>query len=239
MTPILEIRDLCIRRNQRLVLDIDYLAIEKGTILAVVGPNGAGKSTLLLAQARLLRPERGDILLNGNCVQKEPVTQYRRRLAMVLQDPFLFDTTVFENVATGLRFRGISRQEIDDRVGRWLERLNISHLRDRRAHMLSGGEAQRVSLARALVLEPELLLLDEPFGALDPPTRTRLVAELGDLLREQQITTIYVTHDLNDSLRMADQIAILLNGKLRQYGSAEVIKHFPVDAEVAAFLGNA
>ena len=151
----------------------------------------------------------------------------------------LFDTTVFDNVATGLRFRGVPKSEVQERVGLWLERLNITHLRDRRANMLSGGEAQRVSLARALVLQPELLLLDEPFGALDPPTRTRLVNEMGQILRQQKITTIFVTHDLNDSLRMADKIAILLNGKLRQFGPAEYINQFPADAEVAAFLGSA
>jgi tungstate transport system ATP-binding protein len=239
MNPMVEITDLLVQRNKRPVLEIDHLAVEKGNVLVVVGPNGSGKTTLLLAQARLINPVRGKIFLNGQNVNSEPETIYRRRLALVMQDPLLFDTSVYENVAIGLRFRSVPRAEIQARVHTWLERLGISHLKDRRAHQLSGGEAQRVSLARALVLEPELLLLDEPFAALDPPTRLRLVDDLGTLLRAQHITTLFVTHDLVETARLADSIAILLSGQLRQAGSPEEVNHAPADAEVAAFLGHA
>jgi tungstate transport system ATP-binding protein len=238
MTPMVEITDLLIERNKRPVLEIDHLVVEKGNVLVVVGPNGSGKTTLLLAQARLICPERGKIYLNGQDVKTEPETIYRRRLALVMQDPLLFDTSVYENVAIGLRFRSVPKAEIQVRVYTWLERLGISHLKERRANQLSGGEAQRVSLARALVLDPELLLLDEPFAALDPPTRSRLGEDLRMLLGEQHITTIFVTHDLAESTRLADSIAILLNGQLRQAGPPDEINHAPADAEVAAFLGH-
>jgi len=238
MTPLVEITDLLVKRNKRPILEINHLVVEKGNILAVVGPNGSGKTTLLLAQARLIRPECGIINFNGRNVKTETETDYRRRLALVMQDPLLFDTSVYENVAIGLHFRGISKTETHQRVHTWLERLGIPHLKERRANQLSGGEAQRVGLARALVLEPELLLLDEPFTALDPPTRTRLVDDLRILLRDQNITTIFVTHDLVESVRLADSIAILLNGQLRQMGTPEEITHAPADADIAAFLGN-
>lgn len=238
MTPLLEIRNLQVKRNKCTVLEVNHLSIEKGTVLAVVGPNGAGKSTLLLTQARLIRPNRGEILFNGQPIQHEPGTVYRRRLALVMQDPLLFDMSVYDNVASGLRFRGLPNHEIELRVQDWLERLGISHLKQRRATQLSGGEAQRVSLARAMVLQPELLLLDEPFTSLDPPTRTQLIEDLGNLLRQQHITTIFVTHDLVESIRLADAIAILLNGRLRQYGTPAEIANAPLDEDITNFLGS-
>ena len=238
MTHLLEIRNLQVKRNKSIVLEVDHLSVEKGKVLAVVGPNGAGKSTLLLAQARLIRPERGEILFNGQPIYNEPGTVYRRRLALVMQDPLLFDRSVYENIATGLHFRGVPKHEIEVRVHTWLERLEISHLKLRRATQLSGGEAQRVSLARAMVVEPELLLLDEPFTALDPPTRTQLIEEMGLLLRQQHVTTILVTHDLVESIHLADSIAILLNGRLRKHGTPAEIASAPLDEDIATFLGS-
>ncbi len=244
MSALITIQDLQVKRRGQTVLQVPALEVEKGEILAVVGPNGSGKSTLLLALARLIRLERGKILFDGQqAAAKSPSgiisdAVYRRRLALVLQDPLLFDMSVFDNVASGLRFRGVNRNEIEARVSLWLERLGVLPLAKRRAVELSGGEAQRVSLARALVLEPQLLLLDEPFSALDPPTRIRLVSDLGFLLREQKVTTIFVTHDLNEAARLSDRLAILLKGQLRQHGYPEELFKAPMDAEVAAFLGN-
>ena len=236
MTPLLEIRHLLIQRNKQSVLEVEHLAVERGSVLAVVGPNGAGKSTLLLAQARLIRPERGEILFKGQNILAQPATAYRRHLGLVMQDPLLFDRTVYENIALGLHFRGIPKAETQKRVQEWMERLEIAHLKFRRANQLSGGEAQRVSLARAFVLDPELLLLDEPFSALDPPTRLQLINDLERLLREQHITTIFVTHDLNEALRLADFMAILLDGKLKQHGTPQDIFKAPASSEIAAFL---
>jgi len=235
MTSLLHIRNLRVERGGKTVLAIDELSIEKGDVLAVVGPNGAGKSTLLLTLARLLRPKHGMILFNGKQASAESDTAYRRRIALVLQDPLLFDASVFDNVASGLRFRGIEKRLIHPRVEMWLERLGISDLKKRRATELSGGEAQRVSLARALVLEPELLLLDEPFAALDPPTHKRLLAELSTLLAETQTTTVFITHDLNEAIQLGQRMAVILNGNLRQAGTPDEILSASNDPEIIAF----
>ena len=146
MTPILGIYDLAVRRGTKLALAVPSLSLDEGETLAVIGPNGAGKSTLLLAVAQLLKPTRGDIYFRGHKLGSKGRLDYRRRLALVLQDPLLLHGSVFDNIATGLRFRRISKAEITRRVDEWLERLGIAHLRSRASHQLSGGEAQRVSL---------------------------------------------------------------------------------------------
>jgi len=238
MIPLVEIRDLLVRRGAQPALQVEHLAIQNGEVLAIVGPNGAGKSTLLLILARLLKVERGDILFNGQKALAESDTIYRRRIALVMQDPLLFDASVFDNVAAGLRFRGISKGEIQRKVPLWLGRLGVGHLSKRRAGQLSGGEAQRVSLARALILEPQLLLLDEPFSALDPPTRSRLLEDLGALLKETATTTVFVTHDLPEAAQLAGRMAVIIGNRLRQVGDPEVVFASPADEEVAGFVNH-
>jgi tungstate transport system ATP-binding protein len=238
MMPLVELRDLLVKRGEHPALQLDHLAIQNGEVLAVVGPNGAGKSTLLLTLARLLKPERGEIQFNGQPASVESDTLYRRRIALVMQDPLLFDTSVFDNVASGLKFRGISRDEIRQKVPLWLERLGVGHLAKRRAGQLSGGEAQRVSLARALVLEPQLLLLDEPFSALDPPTRSRLLDDLGALLKETGTTTIFVTHDLPEAAQLAGRMAVIIGNRLRQVGDPQRVFAAPADEDVAGFVNH-
>jgi len=233
---MIQIRDLLIQRNGLPVLQIDSLDIERGETLTVVGPNGAGKSTLLLALAYLLRPLRGDILYNGKSLKQWNELAYRRRISFVFQAPLLMDMNVEQNVALGLKFRGISKDEMHARVSKWMKQLGVEALAKRRAGQLSGGEAQRVSLARALVLEPELLLLDEPFSALDPPTRVKLIDDLSTLLKAHQRTAVFVTHNLNEAAKMSHRIAVLVGGVLRQVGTAGQIKSKPADETVAAFL---
>lgn len=237
MNTVLEIRDLVVRRDKNIVIQVDHLRIEKGEVLAIIGPNGSGKSSLLLAVARLLKPERGKIFFDGFHDGHESRTAYRRRLGLVLQEPLLLDLSVFENVATGLRFRYLSRAEIRKRTETWLDRLGITHLHQRRARSLSGGEAQRVSLARAMALQPELLLLDEPFSALDAPTRMRLLDDLRAILAETGTTTIFITHDLKEATQLGDRLAIILNGRLHQQGTPREVYAHPKDDEVRAFLG--
>lgn len=233
---LIRIRDLVIRRNGRDALRTDSLDIQRGETLTIVGPNGAGKSTLLLALARLLKPSRGEIIYDGKSQKQWDELEYRRQISFVFQSPLLMDMTVEQNVALGLKFRGTPKDEISERVGKWMKQLGVESLSKRRAVQLSGGEAQRVSLARAFVLEPELLLLDEPFSALDPPTRTKLFEDLSALLKESHRTAVFVTHHLNEATKLSHRIAVIVGGRLRQVGTAKQIKSSPADETVAAFL---
>ena len=233
---MIQIRELLIQRNGRDALRVDSLDIERGETLTVVGPNGSGKSTLLLALAHLLKPARGDIRFDGKSVNRWNDLEYRRRISFVFQAPLLMDMTVEQNVALGLKFRGVSKEETRERVGRWIQAMGIESLSKRRASQLSGGEAQRVSLARAFVLEPELLLLDEPFAALDPPTRSRLIEDLSEILGREHRTAVFVTHNLSEAARLNHRIAVVIRGILRQVGTAKEIKAYPADESVRAFL---
>jgi len=190
----------------------------------------------LLAVARLLGPQEGEIVFKGRPLSQWKAVEYRRRLGLVFQVPLLLDMSVSDNVALGLRFRGVSKKEVGERVDTWLERLGIRQLARRRAAELSGGEAQRVSLARAFVVEPDLLLLDEPFPSLDPPTREQLLDDLGRLLKRARCTTVLVTHNLKEAASLGDRVAVVVGGRLRQVGSASRVKARPADREVAAFL---
>lgn len=234
---ILSVKDLLVKRSEQTVLQVDALDIQMGEVLAVIGPNGAGKSTLLLVLGRLLEPQAGQVYFRGKPFEEEDPLSYRRRIALVLQEPLLMHQSVFDNVAAGLRFRGLARAEVKIRTNEWLERLDISRLHNRPAHRLSGGEAQRASLARAFALQPELLLLDEPFSALDAPTRSRLLQDLHALLSQTNITTVFITHDLDEALLLGDRVAVLLGGVLRQVGRPQDVFTAPSDGEVAAFVG--
>jgi tungstate transport system ATP-binding protein len=226
-----------VSRGSEFNLSIDHVDIYAGEVLAIIGPNGAGKSTLLLALSKLLEPEAGSIFFRGQSIDQIADLKYRRQIALVLQEPLLLDTSVYNNIAAGLRFRGISKSEIKQRIDEWLIRLNISHLKDRPASQLSGGQAQRVSLSRAMVLKPTLLLLDEPFSALDTPTRMALMQDLRNLLSETATTTIFITHDQEQALFLGDRVAVLLDGKISQIDSPQTVFSSPIDTAVANFLG--
>lgn len=238
LEPLIEINNLQIKRNKKVVLRIDELALFPGEVLALVGPNAAGKSTLLLALARLIPPFQGKILFKGNSIYDWNDITYRRQMSIVFQDPLLVTGTVMDNVILGLRFRGVSRSEAVIFAQEWLERLGILDLAQKPITQLSGGEAQRVSIARAMVLNPLLLLLDEPFSALDPPSRFRLQNDLANLLKNNQCTTLFITHHLKEAAYLGDRVAVLLDGTLRQSGTMEEIMTNPVDEEVAAFINS-
>lgn len=238
MTPLLQLSNLLVRREGSTVLEIESLCVEKGEVLAIVGPNGAGKSTLFLVLARLLNADHGQVLFNGQPPDSLPTLEYRRQIALVLQESLLMDMSVYENAALGLKFRGKSKPEIQERVNHWLERLGIAHLSERPARKLSGGEAQRVSLARAFVLQPELLLLDEPFTSLDAPTRVRLLEDLKSVLIETKMTTIFITHDLQEALKLAMRMVVILDGRIEQSGIPQDIFDKPANDRVAYFLGR-
>ena len=234
---LVELRDIVVVRGARPVLTIDDLAIADRETVALVGPNGAGKSTLLLAMASLVPLARGAVSFRGSPVGARNELAYRRRIGLVLPDPLLLDTSVYANVAAGLRFRGISSADAQPRVMEWLGRLGVGQLARRPARQISSGEAQRVSLARALVLEPDLLLLDEPFASVDAAARGRLLDDLEMLLHETHVACVVVTHDLDEAVRLGDRMAVVVDGRLRQIDTPERVLAAPVDEAVAAFVG--
>jgi tungstate transport system ATP-binding protein len=232
----LRLTDILVRRGGSSILDVPALEILDNEVLAIVGPNGAGKSTLLQVIGLLLRPDRGEVLFEGQAARRKPLA-FRRRMSLVMQEPLLLDITVEGNVRSGLALRGVPATEQRRRAATWMERFGIAALAGRSPRYLSGGEAQRVSLARAFVLEPEVLLLDEPFSALDAPTREALIDDLDDALRDRRATTVFVTHDRAEALRLGDRIAVMIGGGVRQVGAPAEVFGTAADEEVAAFVG--
>ena len=223
-------------RDGHVILDVPALDVRAGEILAVIGPNGAGKSTLLRVMGLLETPEAGTVRVGGETVLPGRALALRRRMASAFQEPLLTDASVLDNVALGLRFRRVAAAEQRARSFRWLERFGIASLAARQARTLSGGEAQRTALARALVLEPDLLLLDEPFSSLDQPTREDLLGELGRILREDARTTVLVTHDRGEALALSDRVAVLMDGCVRQLDETARVFRAPVSDAVARFV---
>ena len=234
-TPLLQAEGLQIRRGGVQVLDLSRFSICAEEKVAVIGPNGAGKSSLLLGLACLIRRESGMITFQGEEVTDRGETAFRRRIAMVFQEPLLFDTTVLDNVAEGLRIRGAGRAEARETAMENLELFKVGHLSGRSAHKLSGGEAQRVSLARAFAVRPRLILMDEPFSSLDLPTRIVLAEDLGRILHESGTAAIIATHDRIEALRVVDRLVVMDGGVIVQEGSPQEVMAQPVNAFVAAF----
>jgi len=235
---LLEIRNITVDRGGECVLQIPSFILQHNETVALIGPNGTGKSSFLLALAGLLPIKAGEILFRQQAIEPGfASTEYRRKLAMVFQEPLLFDMTVADNVAVGLKLRHIGSREIEERVKSCLDRFRITHLADRSARKLSGGEAQRTSLARAFATHPEIILLDEPFVALDPPTRQDLSEDLERVLRESGAAAILTTHDQVDALRLADRMVVMQQGRIVQSGTPSEVNNQPANEFVATFVG--
>lgn len=230
---IIELKNLVFAPSGKNVLEVKTLKVSKGQVVGIVGANGAGKSTLMKHISLLQEQTAGEIYYSEKLVKAKSVElATRRKMSFVLQQACLFNMTVFENVASGLKMRGVSRPERKERVNVWLEKLNISHLAKRYPGKLSGGEAQRVSLARALVTEPEILFLDEPFTGLDFPTKIQLLKELKEIISENQITCFFVSHDLQEVNFLTDRLLVIENGEIVQDGpTKEVIANPNIKAE--------
>jgi osmoprotectant transport system ATP-binding protein len=224
-------------------LAVDQLsfAVEEGTTTALVGPSGCGKTTSLKMINRLTDPTSGEILVAGRSITATPLLELRRSLGYVIQYIGLFPhMTVAENVAVVPNLLGWSKARINDRVDELLALVGLPPVeyRHRRPRQLSGGQQQRVGVARALAADPPILLMDEPFGALDPITRVRLQDELRLIQQKLRKTVVIVTHDMDEAVRLADRIAVLQSGRLVQIGSPAALLAAPINDFVADLLGR-
>jgi sulfate transport system ATP-binding protein len=217
-------------------LDDVSVAIPEGSLTALLGPSGSGKSTLLRVIAGLEEPDGGQVLLGDDDVTHQPARA--RGVGMVFQHYAAFKhMTVWENVAFGLKVRKRPKAEIDDRVHELLELVQLEGLAKRYPAQLSGGQRQRMALARALAVDPEVLLLDEPFGALDARVRKELRAWLRRLHDEVHVTTIIVTHDQEEAMEVAGQIVVINQGRVEQIGTPRELYESPANEFVMSFVG--
>ena len=236
---MIKIENIIVRRSDVTVLDITELNVEQGRILALIGPNGAGKSTLLLTMAGLLKPSQGRLYYLGKPVDSNASRAgMRRSISVVFQEPLLLNTSVYKNVSLGLKFRHLDNDEIKRNVENALDYFGISSLAKRSAKTLSGGEAKRVSLARALAIKPRLILMDEAFNSLDPPTRETLIDDLRHILEETKITAVLALHDREETLRLAQDVTVMADGKIIQSGTTSQIFNQPDSEFVANFVGT-
>ncbi|MEZ3117057.1 ABC transporter ATP-binding protein [Halobaculum sp. MBLA0147] len=237
MSERVELRDVTKRFDETVAVDGVSLTVEPGETLGLVGPSGCGKTTTLRTVAGFETPTEGRVAFDG-----EPVTDVppeRRDVGLVFQSYALFDNmSVRENVAFGLKMRDVPRAERHERAAELLELLGIGGLGDRDPTTLSGGQQQRVGLARALAIEPRVLLLDEPMTGLDAKLKTRLQEEIGGLLADLDVTSLYVTHDQAEAMVMCDRIAVLNDGRVEQVGTPEEVYERPATPFVADFVGT-
>ncbi len=218
------------------VVDLN-LEIRDGEFVALLGPSGCGKTTTLLMVAGIYKPTKGRILFDDVDVTDLPPKD--RNIGMVFQSYALYPhMTVYDNIAFPLKLKKVPKNEIDKKVKEVAKLLQIDNLLNRKPAQLSGGQQQRVALGRALVKEPDVLLLDEPLSNLDAKLRVLMRAEIKRLQKELKITTIYVTHDQVEAMSMADRIAVMRAGRLQQYAEPEVLYNKPVNLFVAGFIGN-
>ncbi|MFN3282751.1 MAG: ABC transporter ATP-binding protein [Pseudothermotoga sp.] len=233
---VLQAQSLYKSYGQVKALDDVNIEIEDSELLAVIGPSGSGKTTLLRSIAGFVQLDSGKIFIRSKDITDLPPE--KRNVAMFFQNYALWPhMTVFENVAYGLKIRGYDKKAIREKVEWALDFLDIKPLAERKPNQLSGGQQQRVALARAIVVQPDVLLLDEPLSNLDAKIRMRIRFELKALQKKLQIATLYVTHDQEEALSIADRIAVMHNGKVLQIGTPQQVYKEPVNLFVADFIG--
>jgi ABC-type Fe3+/spermidine/putrescine transport system ATPase subunit len=234
----LDIEGLQVELGGTLVLHGVSLAVAEGECLALLGPSGCGKTTTLRAVAGFAEPSSGEIRIGGRPVRGLP--PHKRNLGLVFQDYALFPhMSVAENVGYGLRMRGVARTQAAQRVEEALALVRLTGFGDRLPARLSGGQRQRVALARALVVRPDILLLDEPLGALDRRLRDEMQVELTRIRREAGATTVIVTHDQEEALSLADRVAVMFDGRIAEIGAPAELYERPRSQAVMEFLGEA
>lgn len=231
-----------VRKNygDKVAVDGVDLRIDKGEICVLIGPSGCGKSTTLKMMNRLIEPTSGSISINGKDIKKSKPELLRRGIGYVIQSVGLFPhMTVCENISVVPKLLKWSQSKIDEQVEKLLELVELgSEYGKKYPSQLSGGEAQRVGVARALAAEPDILLMDEPFGALDPVTRESLQSGLLRIQKKVQKTIVFVTHDIDEAVRLASKIALMKDGKIVQYDTPQNILSDPADRFTAKFVGK-
>jgi sulfate/thiosulfate transport system ATP-binding protein len=234
---MIEARSVSKQFGSFVALDDVSVEVPAGSLTALLGPSGSGKSTLLRIIAGLERPDAGRVLIDGHDVTSRP--PQRRGVGFVFQHYAAFKhMTVWKNVAFGLEIRRRPKSEIKERVGQLLELVQLNGFADRYPAQLSGGQRQRMALARALAVEPDVLLLDEPFGALDARVRKELRSWLRRLHDDVHVTTIFVTHDQEEAMDLADQIVVMSHGQVEQVGGARELYDNPANEFVMTFVGE-
>lgn len=214
-----------------------HFTIESGEFFTLLGPSGCGKTTLLRTIAGFYQQEEGDIWFGNQKINAVPT--YKRNIGMVFQNYAIFPhLTVFDNVAYGLRARNVNKKDMEIRVMEALEMVELGHLRDRIPSNMSGGQQQRIALARAIVIRPGLLLMDEPLSNLDAKLRIKMRSDIRMLQKELNITTVYVTHDQEEALAVSDRIAVMSDGVIQQIDTPQNIYSFPQNRFVANFIGT-
>ena len=239
MTAQLQLNQVSIQLGGQTIVSSINLQLKPGEIGCLLGHSGCGKTTLLRAIAGFEQPASGEVLLRGKQVAstQSMLPPEQRNVGMVFQDLALFPhLTVGQNIAFGMR--DCSKQEVDQRIKLLLELVGLPHLIKQHPHQLSGGQQQRIALARAMAPRPDLLLLDEPFSSQDAERREQLAREVGQILREDSITAMLVTHDQHEAFAMADNIGVINDGKLMQWDTPYNLYHCPNSREVADFIGQ-
>lgn len=232
------LKDITKKYKDVVAVDNVSLQIKEGELVALLGPSGCGKTTLLRIIAGLIPHDRGRIFFNGIDISNWPAQ--KRNAVMVFQNYALFPhLSVEQNVAYGLKVRKLSQREINTRVQSVLERVELNGYEKRRIQELSGGQKQRVALARALVVEPSVLLFDEPLSNLDEKLRISMRQEIKKIIKEMEITSIYVTHDQGEALAIADRIIVMNKGKIQQFATPNELYFNPKNSFVASFVGQA
>ncbi len=213
------------------------LTVPDNSFVTFLGPSGCGKTTTLRMIAGLTDITEGDLMIRGKRVNSLPI--HKRNLGLVFQNYALFPhKTIFDNIAFGLKYRKVSRGDIAEKVNKALDLVQLPHVADRYPNQLSGGQQQRIALARAIVIEPDVLLLDEPLSALDANLREEMRVELKRIQRELGVATVFVTHDQSEALAMSDKLVVMNNGFVEQEGAPEEVYNNPASAFVADFLGH-
>jgi putative spermidine/putrescine transport system ATP-binding protein/spermidine/putrescine transport system ATP-binding protein len=235
--PIVQFKGIVKRYGKVVAVEKMDFNIEEGTLVTLLGPSGCGKTTLLRMVAGLEEPTEGDIFIKGVRINDTPI--HKRNLGMIFQNYALFPhKTIFDNVAFGLKYRDVPREEIKEKVTRALEMVRLPGVENRMPNQLSGGQQQRIAMARAIVIEPDVLLMDEPLSALDENLREEMRREVDNLQQMLGVTTIFVTHDQREALSMSDKILVMKDGRKQQEGGPEAVYNEPVNHFVADFLGH-